>query len=168
MTLNEFTISTKTLEDFYGKELNMTQKKIWFDKLKNYAQEKYERAIISQCEISKYMPTLSQILEVVPKSNGENRKIIPCNICKGTGYILYWKEENKQKYQYVCLCSCANAEDKRYNGLQINDKEHRQPYYVKTADEVFGDRLTAKINVSNEVQRDTKNLISDLSKQMSF
>lgn len=167
MTFEEFTIATKTLEDFYGKELNTTQTKIWFEKLKYYTQEKYERAISNQCEVSRYMPTLSQILEVIPKSNGETRETIPCDICKGTGYITYWKEENGQKYQYVCLCVCKNAEDKHYNGMAINDKEHRNPYYIKTAQEVFGDKVLEKKS-SEEKTREVNNLLNNLSKQMSF
>lgn len=170
MTLEEFTISTKTLEDFYGKELNITQKKIWYNRLKNYTQEKYERAVLSQCEASKYMPTLAQILETMPRISDTKQEIIPCEFCKGTGYILYNKIEKGQTYQYACLCVCQNAEGLNYNGLTIADKEHRNPYYIKTASEVFGDRIQRVKDEQQEsiLPRNVNKLINDLGKQLSL
>ena len=41
MTLEEFTIETKTLEEFYGKDYNITQRSIWFDELQEYSRERY-------------------------------------------------------------------------------------------------------------------------------
>ena len=170
MTLEEFTIKTKTLEDFYGKDLNYTQADIWFDELKNYSAEKYEKAIRNICKTSQYKPTLVQMLEEIRKVKAQvlSQQKVKCNYCKGTGYILYNRTVNNHVYEYVCLCTCANADGLEYNGLQISDQEHRQPFYVAKAQDIFHDRINQKSNMSNEIQRDTKSLITDLSKQMSF
>lgn len=64
-----------------------------------------------------------------------------CKLCKDTGYIWHNRTENGQTYQYVCLCICKSAEGKEYNGMTIEDKAHRQPFYVATAQEVFGDKI---------------------------
>lgn len=172
MTREEFVVETKTLEEFYGKELNYTQADIWFDELKGYSADKYKEAIRRICKTSQYRPTLVQVTEELNKlrrSSDGVRENVPCELCKGTGYILHNRIENGQTYQYVCLCVCKNAEGLEYNGMKIADKEHRQPYYIKTAQEVFGDSLSIKKqSESNVTQRDVNGLIANLGKQMSF
>lgn len=170
MTLEEFKIKTKALEDFYGKDLNYVQVDIWFDELKNYSAEKYEKAIRNICKTSQYRPTLVQMLEEIRKVKVQvfDQKKSKCDYCKGTGYIFYKRTINNQVYDYVCLCMCANADGLEYNGMQIADKEHRQPFYVAKAQDVFSDAIKRKSNISKETNRDTKSLITDLSRQMSF
>ena len=169
MTFEEFTIKTKTLEDFYNKDLNYTQADIWFDELKNYSAERYEKAIRNICKTSQYKPALVQVLGEIKKVKTQSdHSHVKCDYCKGTGYILYKRMINNHVYEYACLCVCSNAEGLEYNGLQIADQDHRQPFYIAKAQDIFGDKLTKKVNTSNEAQRDTKSLIADLSKQMSF
>ena len=172
MTREEFAIETKTLEEFYGKELNYTQADIWFDELKNYSADKYQEAIKRICKTSQYRPTLVQVTEELNKlRRGQEsiREKVPCELCKGTGYIFHNRVENGQVYQYACLCACKNAEGLEYNGMNIADKEHRQPFYIKTAQEIFGDRLNEKRKTeSNAMQRNVGNLVANLGKQMSL
>ena len=172
MTREEFVVETKTLEEFYGKELNYTQADIWFDELKGYSADKYKEAIRRICKTSQYRPTLVQVVEEINKLRrgaDEVREKVPCELCKGTGYIWHNRVENGQTYQYVCLCVCKNAEGLEYNGMKIADKEHKQPYYIKAAQEVFGDRLNEKIKKeSNAKQRDVSDLLANLGKQMSL
>ena len=171
MTFEEFTIKTKTLEDFYGKELNYTQAEIWFDELKNYPADKYYEAIKRICKTSQYKPALVQVLEEIRKVKvqANEREKIECELCKGTGYMFHNRTENGQTYQYACLCMCKNAEGLEYNGMKIADKEHRQPYYIKTAQEIFGDKLKNKTPMElNVSQRNVGGLIANLGKQMSL
>ena len=171
MTLEEFTIKTKTLEDFYGKELNYTQAEIWFDELKNYSADKYYEAIKRICKTSQYKPTLVQVLEEIRKIKVQTseREKVACNICKGTGYILHDRVIGAHTYKYACLCMCDNANGLEYDGTKIADKEHRQPFYIKTAKEIFGDKLKEKREMQeNVVQRNVGNLVANLGKQMSL
>ena len=139
MTYEEFVIETKTLEEFYGKDLNPTQREIWFEELKHYTNTRYKDAIRYVCKSSQYKPTLSQVLEAMQytKSNNEEVEITECKACKGTGYILYKKEINGIMYEYASLCNCKNAQGKDYNGSKISDKEHRSKYYIEKAEKVF-------------------------------
>lgn len=140
MTLEEFVIETKTLEEFYGKDYNQTQIKIWFDELKFYSVEKYRKAIINTCKSSQYRPTLSQILDSIMrvKLDTEEQERTECMACHGTGYVIYHKKENGYDYEYACLCNCQNAIGKEYDGTKIADKEHRSKYYIAKAEDVFG------------------------------
>lgn len=140
MTLEEFKIETKTLEEFYGKDLNYTQTNIWYDELKNYNADKYKEAIKRICKTSQYRPSLAQVIEEITKikRSEEAREKVECKLCKGTGYVLYHKQEKGQSYQYACLCNCRNAEGLAYNGMTVTEKEHRQPFYLKSVEEVFG------------------------------
>jgi hypothetical protein len=170
MTREEFAKNTKTLEEFYQKELNYTQSDIWFDELKNYSAERYQLAIRMACKTSQYKPTLSQMLDLIAKvkPNTQAGEKTKCEFCNGTGYYLYRKIENGYPYEYVCTCICQNAQGLEYDGSKIADKEHRSKFYIKSAREVFGDRLLDKETESQPQQRDVKNLISNLADQMTF
>ena len=171
MTRGDFANKTKILEEFYQKELNETQSEIWFDELKSYDAEKYEKAIKFLCKTSRYKPTLNEIIDAMKSCNrnAEEKQSVPCKFCGGTGYIQYTKVENNYPYNYVCLCICQNAEGLEYDGKKIADKEHRSNYYIKSAREVFGDRLPQKENEKPTQQsRDIKQLINNLADQMTF
>jgi hypothetical protein len=140
MNIEQFAIKTTTLEQFYNKSLNATQKQIWFDELKGYDIERYEKAITFMCKNNQYMPTLSQVLEVMKKGNIYAMEVKPkvaCELCKGTGYVLYKEKIKDNEYTFACLCNCENAKGLEYDGMKIADKEHRQPFYIRTAEEVF-------------------------------
>ena len=151
--------------------MNYTQSDIWFDELKNYSADRYLLAIRMACKTSQYKPTLSQMLDLIAKVKpniqaGEKTK---CEFCKGTGYYLYRKIENGYPYEYACLCICQNADGLEYDGSKIADKEHRSKFYIKSAREIFRDRLQTNENDQQQPQqRDVKNLINNLANQMTF
>ena len=169
MTQEEFIIATKTLEDYFGKDLTYSQRNLWFDKLKYYDVDRYNKAIEFLCMSSRYRPLLNEVIDAVKtcQIKVEEKQKVPCKYCGGTGYFLYKKIENGYPYEYACTCICQNAEGLEYDGTKIADKEHRSPYYIKSAREVFGDRLPSK-EKSQPQQRDVKSFIDNLSKQMTF
>lgn len=158
MTREEFIIATKELEEYYGKDLNYKQRDVWFNELCSFKTEKYERAVKNICMTSRYMPLLSEVVEAVrsQKNAIEEEEKVPCDLCKGTGYITYRRKINGMEYEYVCLCICANARGKEYNGAKIQDKEHRSPYYIKTAQEVFGNAIPQPETKKAETKKDTQ------------
>ena len=139
MTRQDFAIQTKTLEEFYGKDLNYTQSDIWFEELKMYPPEKYGKAIRTACKTLQYKPTLSQILDIIRTVKAENSDTekAKCEACHGTGYLIYKKVVNGREYEYGCLCACKNAIGKEYDGTKVADKEHRSQYYLERAENVF-------------------------------
>ena len=95
MTIDEFTNTTKQLENFYGKEMIDEQKQIWFKELRNLDIARFRYIIAQVYRTSKFMPKLADILEINSnlgysqvKKESQNKK---CDKCKGTGYILYDK-----------------------------------------------------------------------------
>ncbi len=173
MTRTEFAIKTKLLEDYYAKKMNSAQAQFWYDELGWCDVEKYEKAIKHLCMTSRYMPLLGDVIECIKtirNANSEEKNKEKCELCKGTGYILYNKVENSRTYQYACLCVCKNAEGLEYNGMTIADKEHRQPYCIKSSQEIFGDKLQkTKTELQSSVMPQNVNkLINDLGKQLSL
>lgn len=170
MTEEEFITKTKTLEEYFGKDLNHMQRNMWYEELKHFDVERYEKAIKFLCMTSRYRPLLNEVIDAVKtcQISSEEREKIPCKYCGGTGYFMYKKIENGYPYEYACLCICQNAEGLEYNGSKIADKEHRSKFYIKSAREVFGDRLPDKKTESQPQQRDVKTLISNLADKMTF
>lgn len=140
MTIEEFTAKTAVLEEFYDKKLNYTQKQIWYEELKNYSAEKYEKAIRFLCKNSQYRPTLSQMYETiltVKLDDGDIKKRVVCKACKGSGYLIYHKKINDFDYEYASLCNCENARGLEYDGSKIADVERRSSYYLEKAENIF-------------------------------
>ena len=138
MNLTEFIEKTATLEEFFEKKLNQTQRNIWYDELKNYSADRYERAIDKACKTSQYRPSLGAMIEIIQHvSNNVKKEQVECKACKGTGYLLYHKIMDGRDYQYACLCNCTNAIGLEYDGTKIADKEHRSNYYIKKGENIF-------------------------------
>lgn len=140
MTYEEFIIETTTLEEFYNKEFNNTQKQIWYEELKRYVAEKYNKAIKIACRDNQYRPTLSEMLNIIKTvklDNNMQESVKECKACKNTGYIIYKKKINGITYDYACLCNCTNAVGLEYNGLQIAEQEHKQPFYLAKSEDIF-------------------------------
>ena len=140
MTFEEFIIETKTLEEFYNKDYNLTQRKIWYEELSSYSQEKYRKAISNVCKTMQYRPTLSQMIDVIKTTKlvQNEQASVECKTCKSTGYIVYHKIVNGIDYEYAALCNCQNAIGKEYDGTKIADKEHRSKFYLEKAENIFG------------------------------
>ena len=87
----------------------------------------------------KFMPKLSDILEIDEKLPGENSKKkqkVECNMCKGSGFHLYEKivDNGVQKLSYTFLarCECQNGLEYAYDGTKISDARYRSKYYIPT------------------------------------
>ena len=165
MTLEQFAIETKVLEDYYA-----MQKKMWFEKLKYYDTERYTNALEFLCATSRYFPLLSEVLEATrnQQSKANDVEVLPCELCKGTGYILYKKKINDTEYDYACLCICQNADGKDYNGMRNDDKDRRSPFYIKTAQEVFGEAIPKPEKKKVETTKNVNQIVKDLVEQMEF
>jgi hypothetical protein len=141
MTFDEFKRASQRLEDCYGRTLSQPQAQIWFDELKYYTLEKYEKAIRNLCTSYQYFPTLSVMLNAIKNVKADVNlapsEPVPCEACRGSGYLFYKKVIDGIPYDYVCLCSCQNAIGKEYDGTKIADKEHRSNYYIAKAEDVF-------------------------------
>ena len=143
MTFSEFREQTADLEQFYEKNLNQTQVQVWYEELRDYTKERYKRAIRKVCKTSQYKPTLSVILEAIRSVDSEQtvRESEPCKACGGSGYVMYKQITQGKEYEYVSLCNCKNAKGLEYDGTKIADKEHRSPYYLPKAVDIFKARL---------------------------
>lgn len=135
MTLTEFINETRRIEQFYDKELNDVQRDEWYKNLKNIAIEKYRQIINVSMERCKFLPKLADILEIQRTLNYEKKQekqIIKCSKCNSTGYLIYKKTikngDRNLKYDYACVCTCGNA--KKYEGWNIQDKEHSSDFYT--------------------------------------
>lgn len=140
MIREEFTRITAKLESCFNKRLNDIQLDVWFDELKYYEADKYERAVRKLIATSQYSPTLSAVLNAVRTVKDAEvfeKEKVPCKACKGTGYVLYNKIVDGISYQYACQCNCKNGIGLDYDGTKIGDKEHRSPYYLAKAEDVF-------------------------------
>lgn len=140
MTYDEFIRSTATLEGCFNKNLNKIQLEVWFDELKYYPVEKYNKAIKKVCTSNQYLPALSTILDCIRNTRTTvdlTKEKVPCKACKGTGIVPYHKIINGIDYEFACQCNCANAEGLDYDGTKIADKEHRSPFYLAKAVDVF-------------------------------
>lgn len=129
MTNTEFEEVTNRLCNLYNKELNNVQMDFWYKNLKDYGVITYRRAIGEYAKKNKYMPTISDILDEVrnlkPYEKAPVEKV-ECKACKGTGYILY----RKDNYEYAALCNCQNAIGKEYQNKTTG-------YYIPKATDVF-------------------------------
>lgn len=162
MTIEEFAIEVKTLEEYYSKDLNSAQKRMWFDKLKHYDKERFARAIDFLCSSNRYMPLLNEVIEAVRTQQIKKETVekVPCKLCKGTGYIFYKKKIGNSEYDYVCLCVCQNAEGKQYKS--------KDGYYIKMAQEVFGNAIPQPEIKKVESKKDVKQVVNTLIEQMEF
>ena len=144
MTFSEFRELTADLEQFYEKNLNQTQVQVWYEELRDYSKERYKKAIRKVCKTSQYKPTLSVILEAIRASSGEQvvRESEPCKACGGSGYVMYRQIFEGIEYEYASLCNCKNAIGLEYDGTKIADKDHRSPYYLPKATDIFHARVS--------------------------
>lgn len=140
MTFQEFKDATTTLENCYNRKMNEMQSEVWFDELKYYDLQKYKKAIKRICTTNQYFPALSTVLDVLRNTRATvdlTKEKVPCKACKGTGIVPYHKIINGIDYEFACQCNCQNGEGLDYDGTKIADKEHRSPFYLAKAVDVF-------------------------------
>ena len=96
MQISEFIEETSKIEKFYEKELDLFQRDIWFQELKNITIQRYRQIIKQVFNKCKFMPKLADIVSIneeLPyvKTNKESTQKVECNRCHGLGLIFYKK-----------------------------------------------------------------------------
>ena len=145
MQINEFIEATARLEDYYGKEYTKQQRQIMFDELKHLDIARYKKLVSTVLRTCKYLPKISDFIEadkeepyISENIEEETKEKKDCQICNGTGYIIYKKkikDGNKELvYDYVAICKCGNS--KQYKGWEIQDTKHRSNYYTPHMEEL--------------------------------
>lgn len=113
MTLEEFNTETTRLEKFYGKQLEMFERDIWFKELRGMSFKRYEQIVKQIFTENKFMPKLADIIalhKVLQYPADTKKQIEECKRCENRGFIIYQKLENGMLYDYVAKCTCKNAE----------------------------------------------------------
>ena len=86
---------------------------------------------------------VEKVEETKQEENEEVKTEVPkekidCQICGGTGYMIYKKKikdgDRELIYDYATICRCGNA--KQYKGWEIQDTKHRSNYYTPYIDEL--------------------------------
>ena len=136
----EFMQYIQELENYYGQKLNDTEKEIWYNSLNFMTMERFNYILSEIYKINKFMPKLSEILDMhkqIPYTAGrvEEKKITKhCEKCNDTGYIIYTKIINGMPYKYTAVCECGRQQ--RYNGRECTDPRNKSEYYIPTAQEI--------------------------------
>lgn len=145
MQISEFIEETSKIEKFYEKELDLFQRDIWFQELKNITVQRYRQIIKQVFNKCKFMPKLADIVSIneeLPyvKTNKEPAQKVECNKCHGLGLVFYKKYINngdrKLEYEYAARCSCKNGLEYVYDGRKVNDERNRSNFYIATAQEL--------------------------------
>lgn len=125
MKIDEFMKEIEEMQNFYKPKepVSDTEKKVMFENLKNMKIERFKYIINHFYKTSKFMPKLSEILEInrtigysTSQVEYKNKKI--CSKCKNTGYIVYTKiivdNDRKLPYEFMAICECGRQ--KQYIG----------------------------------------------------
>lgn len=137
MTIDEFSIETIKIENFYDKAIPEEQKKVWFQELKKMNVQRFRLIISEVYRRNKFLPKLADIIEI-DKELGNTKKKEPeandCKLCNGTGYQIYIKEDNGTKYQFGAICSCRKQ--KQYIGWNVEGE--KSSYYIPYIEQIGG------------------------------
>lgn len=159
MQLDEFIQATGRLETYYDKELKTEQIQIMYEELKNISIDRYVKLISKCIRKCRTMPRISDILEANMELVGEinedeNKQIIPCNKCDGSGYVIFTKfianGNERIPYSYAARCVCEN-------GKNANQK-------VPTYEEL-GIKIGNRINQIRDTTRSIEQIKKDLLKK---
>ena len=141
MEISEFIEATSKLENYYGKEYTVEQRKIMHEELKSLPIERYRQLVSAVMRKSKFLPKIADFMEAnieEPYKNKQEKEKIYCKKCKGTGYILYTKKIEDGYYErentYASICTCGNAA--QYKGWEIADKDNKSNFYTPMAEEL--------------------------------
>lgn len=109
MTYTEFLEIYKKLEDYYNKH-DDTIVMIYYKSFKDMKKEAFGQLVslaIEQCE---FFPKIVKLKEFKEQIKSEEYKPVQCEKCNGTGMLMYTKEFEGYKYEYVMKCDCINAQ----------------------------------------------------------
>lgn len=138
MQFKEFNEYIRQLQNFYGQNLSETELDVWYENLKGMSLERFNYVIAEIYRINKFMPRLSEILEVnktIPyKAMQSEIKSGKCEKCGNTGYVIYTKEVDGHKYLYSAVCDCGRQT--RYDGRQCQIERNKSDYYCPTIKEI--------------------------------
>ena len=173
MTEKEFTQYVRELQNFYGQELSEKETEMWFKNLSFMSIERFNYILEEIYKTNKYMPKLSEILEIhksIPYKEQQVKVKGNCNKCNNTGYLLYTKVINGMNYTYACVCDCGRQ--KRYDGRQVQDIKNKSEFYISKLEEIGIDIKTNKeidpqrivksmnlLNKTNIVSEEIKDLL---------
>lgn len=140
MVFTEFIENVEKMQKFYGKEYNEIQKQEMFKYFSKYTEKRFKYIISKVYQKSKFLPTLAELVEMdksIPyaeiekeekKSKLGNKE--KCPVCKNDGFIVYTKEIEGFKYQYIAYCECVNGIDFRFDGNKCKDPRNRSNFYI--------------------------------------
>jgi hypothetical protein len=119
MEIQEFIEVTGEIEKFYGeenkpKELNSTERRIWFEELKKISKERYRQVVREVFRNCKYYPKLADIIALEKTLPKENKNVVyetvECVRCGSRGVIeINYKNDNLLWYSFAAKCTCQNA-----------------------------------------------------------
>ena len=110
MNKKEFMQYIGQLQNVYDKELSETELDIWYKNLSYMSIERFNYIIAEVYKINKFMPKLSEILEInskIPYVESPKKVSGKCEKCNNVGYVLYFKEIEGRKYTYAAVCDCG-------------------------------------------------------------
>lgn len=138
MQFKEFNEYIRQLQNFYGQNLSETELDVWYENLKGMSLERFNYVIAEIYRTNKFMPRLSEILEVnktIPyKPTQTEIKSGKCEKCDNTGYVIYTKEVEEHKYLYSAVCDCGRQV--RYDGRQCQIEKNKSDYYCPTIQKI--------------------------------
>lgn len=156
MELKEFSMYVSELQNFYNQELSEKEQEVWYSSLKFMTIERFNYILGEIYKTKKFMPRLSEILEIhngIPYTG--TKPIRTCKKCNGTGYVPYTKIIDGRKYQYFAVCDCGIQ--KRYDGRNCEDLRNRSEYYIPTLSEL-GMNYEEKQYTNEEIKSSIKNI----------
>lgn len=157
MIKKEFVDYITELENYYNQKLNDTEKEIWYNSLKFMTVQRFNLIISEIYKANKFMPKLSEILDMHRQIPYTTKKEIKgnCKKCDGIGYVFYIKEINNKKYKFSAVCDCGRNE--RYDGRKCANPKNKSEYYIPTIAET-GLNIQENKPTNNEIVRSMKML----------
>ena len=137
MTEKEFTQYVGELQNFYGQQLSEKETEMWYKNVAFMSIERFNYILEEIYKTNKYMPKLSEILEIhnsIPYEEKEIKVKGNCDKCNNKGYLLYTKTINGMNYTYACVCDCGRQ--KRYDGTKVQDIKNKSKFYIPTLQEI--------------------------------
>lgn len=121
----EFFDVTEMMCEFYGKDINLYERNIWFEELGDLRVEMYEQIVRECFRIEKFMPKLADVLRIkkeLPNKRESDGMCVECEKCGSMGVITYHKRDCDSgiDYLYGARCVCANGERLGKDILSIN------------------------------------------------